>query len=79
MGYFSYDTVRYVEKKKLPFPSAPQDDRNLPDINLGLYDDIIVFDQVEKVLFTIKINLTLCFIVQRRYFSPLKYFNSYVE
>lgn len=50
MGYFSYDTVRYVEKKKLPFSTAPVDDRNLPDLHLGLYDDVIVFDHVEKVL-----------------------------
>lgn len=49
VGYFSYDTVRYVEKKKLPFSGAPSDDRNLPDVHLGLYDDVIVFDHVEKV------------------------------
>ncbi|KAF7121440.1 hypothetical protein RHSIM_Rhsim13G0071100 [Rhododendron simsii] len=48
VGYFSYDTVRYVEKKKLPFSSAPRDDRNFPDVHLGLYDDVIVFDHVEK-------------------------------
>nr|GMC95952.1 anthranilate synthase alpha subunit 1, chloroplastic-like [Ipomoea batatas] len=48
VGYFSYDTVRYVEKKKLPFASAPPDDRNLADIHLGLYDEVIVFDHVEK-------------------------------
>lgn len=48
VGYFSYDTVRYVEKKKLPFSSAPQDDRNLPDVHLGLYEDVIVFDHVDK-------------------------------
>jgi anthranilate synthase component 1 len=42
--------VRYVEKKKLPFPGAPPDDRNLPDVHLGLYDNVIVFDHVEKVL-----------------------------
>ncbi|KAK1299503.1 hypothetical protein QJS10_CPB14g01734 [Acorus calamus] len=48
VGYFSYDTVRYVEKKKLPFSHAPADDRNLPDVHLGLYDDVIVFDHVEK-------------------------------
>ncbi|XP_057991362.1 anthranilate synthase alpha subunit 1, chloroplastic isoform X2 [Hevea brasiliensis] len=48
VGYFSYDTVRYVEKKKLPFSSAPKDDRDLADIHLGLYDDVIVFDHVEK-------------------------------
>ncbi|RDX65103.1 Anthranilate synthase alpha subunit 1, chloroplastic, partial [Mucuna pruriens] len=48
-GYFSYDTVRYVEKKKLPFSNAPEDDRNLADIHLGLYENVIVFDHVEKV------------------------------
>lgn len=41
--------MRYVEKKKLPFSGAPVDDRNLPDVHLGLYDDVIVFDHVEKV------------------------------
>lgn len=49
VGFFSYDTVRYVEKKKLPFSSAPKDDRNLPDVHLGLYDDVIIFDHVDKV------------------------------
>ncbi|KAK6235018.1 hypothetical protein SCA6_010355 [Theobroma cacao] len=53
VGYFSYDTVRYVEKKKLPFSSAPLDDRNLPDVHLGLYSDVIVFDHVEKKAFVI--------------------------
>ncbi|CAH9074716.1 unnamed protein product [Cuscuta europaea] len=48
VGFFSYDTLRYVEKKKLPFSKAPFDDRNLPDLHIGLYDDIIVFDSVEK-------------------------------
>ncbi|GJM97117.1 hypothetical protein PR202_ga14019 [Eleusine coracana subsp. coracana] len=48
VGFFSYDTVRYVERKKLPFAKAPHDDRNLPDIHLGLYSDVIVFDHVEK-------------------------------
>ncbi|KAI5675018.1 hypothetical protein M9H77_05968 [Catharanthus roseus] len=53
VGYFSYDTVRYVEKKKLPFSNAPVDDRDLPDIHLGLYDDVIVFDHVEKKAYVI--------------------------
>ncbi|KAI8536261.1 hypothetical protein RHMOL_Rhmol10G0243000 [Rhododendron molle] len=53
VGYFSYDTVFYVEKKKLPFLGAPEDDRNLPDVHLGLYDDVIVFDHVEKKAFVI--------------------------
>ncbi|KAL5076775.1 hypothetical protein RYX36_015759 [Vicia faba] len=52
-GYFSYDTVRYVEKKKLPFSGAPKDDRSLPDIHLGLYESVIVFDHVEKKAYVI--------------------------
>ncbi|XP_042457840.1 anthranilate synthase alpha subunit 1, chloroplastic-like [Zingiber officinale] len=52
-GYFSYDTVRYVEKKKLPFTNSPRDDRNLPDVHLGLYNDVIVFDHVEKKAYVI--------------------------
>lgn len=65
IGYFSYDTMRYVEKKKLPFSSAPEDDRNLPDVHLGLYNNVIVFDHVEKVCFffpdQLQLNLTLKF------------------
>ncbi|KAK4489263.1 hypothetical protein RD792_005060 [Penstemon davidsonii] len=53
VGFFSYDTVRYVERKKLSFSTAPKDDRNLSDINLGLYDDVIVFDHVEKKAYII--------------------------
>ncbi|GAV73824.1 Chorismate_bind domain-containing protein/Anth_synt_I_N domain-containing protein, partial [Cephalotus follicularis] len=53
VGYFSYDTVRFVEKKKLPFSKAPLDERNLPDVHLGLYDDVVVFDHVEKKAYVI--------------------------
>ncbi|XP_073293108.1 anthranilate synthase alpha subunit 1, chloroplastic-like [Primulina huaijiensis] len=53
VGFFSYDTVRYMEKKKLPFSNAPQDDRNLADIHLGLYNDVVVFDHVEKKAYVI--------------------------
>ena len=51
LGYFSYGTAteRYALKKRLPFSCAPEDDRNLPDVHFGLYDDVIVFDHVEKV------------------------------
>ncbi|KAL8224095.1 hypothetical protein R6Q57_019570 [Mikania cordata] len=53
VGYFSYDTVRYIEKKKLLFIDAPKDDRNLADIHLGLYEDVIVFDHVKKKAYII--------------------------
>ncbi|XP_071732775.1 anthranilate synthase alpha subunit 1, chloroplastic-like [Rutidosis leptorrhynchoides] len=53
VGYFSYDTVRYVEKKKLLFIDAQEDDRNLADIHLGLYEDVVVFDHVQKRAYVI--------------------------
>ncbi|XP_074303086.1 anthranilate synthase alpha subunit 2, chloroplastic-like [Silene latifolia] len=52
VGYFSYDTVRYGEKR-LTFSNAPVDDRNLPDVYLGLYDDVLVFDHIEKKIYVI--------------------------
>lgn len=42
--------VRSKEKKELSFSKVPGNDRNLADIHLALYDDVIVFDHVEKVL-----------------------------
>lgn len=46
VGYTGYETVRYVFPTKIPFDSAPEDDRGLPDIHLALYNDVLVFDQV---------------------------------
>lgn len=51
VGYGGYDTMRYAELKSLPFSDAPNDDRGLPDLHLGLYKDVIVFDQVAKVVY----------------------------
>ncbi|MGI9012789.1 MAG: anthranilate synthase component I [Phycisphaerales bacterium] len=48
VGYASYDTVRYLEAGKLPFLSAPHDDRNLPDLHFGLYETVVIFDHVAK-------------------------------
>lgn len=53
VGYTSYDSVRYVESRKLPFEKAPEDDRNLPDVHLSLYNDVIVFDHVSKVVYAV--------------------------
>lgn len=51
VGYGGYDTMRYAELKSLPFSSAPCDDRNLPDLHMGLYRDVIVFDHVAKIIY----------------------------
>nr|AAU84988.1 anthranilate synthase alpha 1 [Camptotheca acuminata] len=73
VGFFSYDTVRYVEKKKLPFLRAPQDDRNLADIHLGLYDDVLVFDHVEKKVYVIHwVRLDQYLSVEKAYMDGMK-------
>lgn len=53
VGYAGYDTVRYVYGSKLPFDAAPEDDRQLPDMHLALYYDVVVFDQATKILYPI--------------------------
>ena len=53
VGYTSYDTVRYVYREKLPFGSAPEDDRALPDIHLGLYTEVVVFDHATKLAYVV--------------------------
>ncbi len=50
VGYAGYDLVRYYEPPhKLGGPrGGPPDDRSLPDVVFGLYDDLIAFDNVDK-------------------------------
>ena len=45
VGYFGYDTVRYVEKRLAH--SAPPDPLGTPDILLMVSNDVIVFDNVK--------------------------------
>ena len=49
VGYAGYDVVRYTER----LPDAPPDDRGLPDLSFGLYDELVVFDNVSKTLFVV--------------------------
>ncbi|XP_023550822.1 anthranilate synthase alpha subunit 1, chloroplastic-like isoform X2 [Cucurbita pepo subsp. pepo] len=73
VGYFSYDTMRYVENKKLPFSRAPKDDRNLADFHLGLYDEVVVFDHVEKkVYITVWVVLDAYLSVEKAYEDGVK-------
>lgn len=79
VGYFSYDTVRYVEKKKLPFSKAPHDDRSLADIHLGLYNDVLVFDHVEKKVYVIHwVRLDQHSSVQKAYAEGLEHLEKLV-
>ena len=45
VGYAAYDTVRYYER----LPSAPHDDRGLPDLLFDVYETLVIFDHVRKV------------------------------
>jgi anthranilate synthase component I len=46
VGYAGYDTVRYFER----LPSAPPDDRRVPDLAFAFYDRMVVFDNVAKTI-----------------------------
>jgi anthranilate synthase component 1 len=46
VGYAGYDAVRHYEKLGPP----PPDDRHLPDVLFGIYDQMIVFDHVRKLV-----------------------------
>ena len=47
VGYISYDAVRYWEK----LPQEAVDSLHFPDVQLGLFDDGIVFDHKQKRAF----------------------------
>ncbi len=44
VGYAGYDVIRYSEH----LPDAPPDDRGLPDLAFAFYDQMVVFDHVNK-------------------------------
>jgi anthranilate synthase component 1 len=48
VGFAAYDLARYHEPERLA--DAPPDDRGLPDVNFGLYDELVVFDHVDKTI-----------------------------
>lgn len=52
VGYMAYDTVRFVED----LPNCPPDDRGLPDIFYMFFNDILIFDHLNK---TIKVTCSV--------------------
>jgi|TARA_B110000459_G_scaffold73256_1_gene82379 anthranilate synthase component 1 len=55
VGFAGYDTVRYQYINKLPFDNVrEQDDRDLPDVHMGLYEEVIVFDHATKQVYGVK-------------------------
>ncbi len=51
VGFAGYDTIRYSEGEKLTNP--PRDDRHLPDMQFGLYREVVAFDHVRKTILAI--------------------------
>lgn len=45
VGFFGYDTVRYLEKK---LKNIPEDDLHLPDCHLFLFDEVVAFDHLSN-------------------------------
>lgn len=43
IGYFGYDTVRYVEKS---LTNVPEDELHMPECHLCMYDEIIAYDHL---------------------------------
>lgn len=52
IGYASYDVIRYVEH----LPNTPEDDRKLPDLDFGFYDQLVVFDHVNKTIMVVVLS-----------------------
>ena len=44
LGYISYDTIRYIEK----LPNQKPDDLQFPDVEMGIFEDGIVFDHIQN-------------------------------
>ena len=49
VGYFSYDVIRYIEK----IPNNCKDDLNIPDVRLSRPKNLVVYDNLKKVIFYI--------------------------
>ncbi len=49
VGFAGYDVIRYTEN----LPNVPEDDLQLPDMCFALYDSMVVFDHIRKVILVV--------------------------
>lgn len=82
VGYFGYDTIRYVEPN---LKNIPEDDTNMPDCHLFLYDELIAYDHLNSKVILIK-NIMADKNIENQYDEAQKRFkiledkiNSYFE
>ena len=57
-GYFGYDTVRYTEKKLV---HVPEDDTQMPDCHLFLYDEIVA-DVYKRQIMNVRFSIVKPFV-----------------
>jgi anthranilate synthase component I len=50
VGYFSYDVIRYIEK----IPNNCKDDLKIPDVRLSRPKNLVVYDNLKKVIYYIE-------------------------
>ena len=50
VGYFSYDVIRYIEK----IPNSCKDDLNIPDVRLSRPKNLVVYDNLKKIIYYIE-------------------------
>ncbi len=51
VGYATYDLARAYASNKLD--NGPPDDRHLPDVLFGIYDQMVIFDHVRKLMIVV--------------------------
>mgnify|MGYP000604091714 FL=1 len=49
VGYFSYDVIRYIEE----IPNNCKDDLNIPDVRLSRPKNLVVYDNLKKLIYYI--------------------------
>jgi len=49
VGFAGYDIARHYEK----LGNAPPDDRHLPELAFGIYDEMVIFDHVRKLVIVV--------------------------
>ena len=54
VGFAAYDAVRYVER----LPSPPRDVLGLPDLSFAFYNQMLVFDHIDKTVRVVSVAFT---------------------
>ncbi|MBB02781.1 MAG: anthranilate synthase component I [Planctomyces sp.] len=75
VGYAGYDTVRYAEN----LPNAPEDDRKIPDLLFGLFDQMVIFDHIRKTMLVVVLARTNGHDLQESYAAAVERLDKFCE